>query len=82
MKQATNFRLDEAILNTIGVLAKDLHTSKTNIVEKAVLQYAASLASNRNSLLQFAGSLNADDADTMLETIQQDKNRKDDDLHL
>ena len=82
MKQAVNFRLDETILTTIEVLAKDLHTTKTDIIEKAVAQFAASKASKRNALMQFAGSLTSSDADSMLSGIQTDKNRKDVDFPL
>jgi predicted transcriptional regulator len=77
LKQAANFRLDEAILKTISVLAKDLHTTKTGIIEKAVIQFASSLENKRNSLLQFAGSLDSNEADTILNAIQMDKNSKD-----
>jgi predicted transcriptional regulator len=42
LEQAVNFRLDEAVLTTIAVLAKDLHTTKTDIIEKAVAQFALS----------------------------------------
>ena len=48
MKQASNFRFDEIIINTINVLAKDLHTTKTNVIEEAIIQYAASLKTKRN----------------------------------
>lgn len=82
MKQAVNFRLDETILATIAVLAKDLHTTKTDIIEKAVEQFAASTANRRNALMQFAGSLTANDADSILSAIQMDKNSKNIDLHL
>jgi hypothetical protein len=82
MKQAVNFRLDEVTLTTIDVLAKDLHTTKTDIIEKAVEQFATSTANRRNALMQFAGSLTAKDADSMLSAIQMDKSSKDVDLHL
>lgn len=82
MKQAANFRLDEAILKTISILAKDLHTTKTGIIEKAVMQFATSLENKRNSLLQFAGSLDSNEADTILNAIQRDKNCKDINIHL
>lgn len=77
LKQAANFRLDEAILTTISVLAKDLHTTKTGIIEKAVIQFASSLENKKNPLLQFAGSLDSNEADAILNTIQMDKNSKD-----
>jgi hypothetical protein len=77
LKQAANFRLDEAVLKTISILAKDLQTTKTGIIEKAVIQFASSLENKRNSLLQFAGALDSNEADTILNAIQSDKNSKD-----
>jgi hypothetical protein len=82
MRQASNFRLNETIINTINVLAKDLHKTKTSVVEEAVIHYAASLKSKRNTLLQFAGSLGASEADSMLDSIQRDKKSKDIDFGL
>lgn len=82
MKQSSNFRLEDGVLNTINLLAKDLHKTKTNVVEEAVMHYAASLNSKRNALLQFAGSLAASDADAMLASIQRDKDSKEFDLGL
>jgi predicted transcriptional regulator len=82
MKQAANFRLDETVLNTIATLAKDLHTTKTDIIEKAVAQFAATTTHKRNALMQFAGALGKNDADSILSAIQKDKNSKDIDLHL
>ena len=82
MKQAANFRLDENILTTIAVLANDLQTSKTDIIEKAVIHFAASREGRRNTLMQFAGTLAADEADTILNAIQTDKSSKDSDFAL
>jgi predicted transcriptional regulator len=82
MRQASNFRLDETVINTINVLAKDLHMTKTNVIEEAVIQYAASLNTKRNALLQFAGSLGTSEADSILDSIQRDKNSKDIDFGL
>ena len=82
MKQAANFRLDENILTTIAVLAIDLQTSKTDIIEKAVIQFAASREGRRNTFMQFAGTLAADEADTILNAIQADKSSKDSDFAL
>jgi hypothetical protein len=82
MKQAANFRLDETILTTIAVLAKDMHTTKTDIIEKAVAQFAASTANKRNTLMHFAGLLTATDADSMLSAIHTDKNSKGIDMQL
>jgi predicted transcriptional regulator len=82
MKQATNFRLDEATLNTINLLANDLHKTKTHVVEEAVMHYAASLKNKRNALLQFAGCLTEADGDAMLDNLQRDKDSKDFNLSL
>lgn len=82
MKQAVNFRLEESILATIEVLAENLHTTKTDIIEKAVAQFAASTANKKNSLIQFAGSLSETEADSMLSAILAGKNTKDIDLKL
>lgn len=82
MRQATNFRLDESVINTITVLAKDLHTTKTNVIEEAVIHYAASLKTKRNALLQFAGALDVNEADVMLDKLQRDKDSKDLDIGL
>lgn len=82
MRQASNYRLEESVIKTIDVLAKDLHTTKTNVIEEAVRHYAASLKNKRNALLQFAGALDADEAELMLDNIQRDKDSKDFDLAL
>ena len=82
MKQAANFRLDETVLTTIAVLAKDLHTSKTDIIEKAIAEFATSRQGRKNALLQFAGTLPSNEADSILSVIQADKTSKDIDLQL
>ena len=82
MKQAINFRLEEVVLKTIAALAQDLHTSKTDIVEQSVLQFAAKVNHKKNKLLQFAGTLSENDADDLLNAIQQDKTSKDIEFNL
>jgi predicted transcriptional regulator len=82
MRQASNFRLDETVINTINVLAKDLHTTTTNVIEEAVIHYAASLKTKRNALLRFAGSLDTNEADMILNAVKADKDSKDIDLSL
>lgn len=77
MKQATNFRLDETVLKTIAVLSQDLNTSKTDIIERSVLQFARNHSKPKNALLQFAGSLAEDDAEQLLASIRNDKTSKD-----
>ena len=82
MKQAANFRLDTQTLTTLTVLAQDLQTSKTDIIEKAVMQFAAARVERRNTLLQLAGTLDDAEANTILNAIQADKSAKDIDLPL
>ena len=82
MKQASTFRLNETVLKTIAALAQDLQTSKTEIVEQSVLQFAATLHQKRNALLQFAGNLSDNEADELLTAIQQDKTRKNNEFNL
>ena len=82
MKQAANFRLDTQTLTTLTVLAQDLQTSKTDIIEKAVMQFAAARVERRNTLLQLAGTLDDAEANTILNAIQADKYAKDIDLPL
>jgi hypothetical protein len=76
MRQSANFRLDNTVITTITVLAKDLHLSKTAIIEKAVTQFAALHVNKRSELLQFAGALPPDEADNMLVAIQTGKTSK------
>ncbi len=82
MKRAINFRLEEVVLKTIAALAQDLHTSKTDIVEQSVSQFAAKVNHKKNKLLQFAGTLSENDADDLLNAIQQDKTSKDVEFNL
>ncbi len=82
MKHAINFRLEEVVLKTIAALAQDLQTSKTDIVEQSVLQFAAKINYKKNKLLQFAGTLSENDADDLLNAIQQDKTSKDIEFNL
>ena len=77
MKHAINFRLDEVVLKTIAALAQELHTSKTDIVEQSILQFAAKVNHKKNNLLQYAGTLSENDADDLLKSIQRDKTTKD-----
>ncbi len=36
MKRAVNLRLEESVIITLNQLSKELHTTKTDIVEKSI----------------------------------------------
>ncbi len=76
MKHALNFRLDSKAVVALSLLEKELHTSKTTIVEQALLYFAKKKLTHRQSLLAFAGTLREKDADEMLEAIAINKHNK------
>lgn len=82
MKRAVNLRLEESVIYTLNQLASDLHTSKTDVVEKAIEFFLKQNHIQQHGLLQFAGKLKANDADGMLEDIKTAKNSKDFKLEL
>ena len=82
MKRAVNLRLEENVIITLNQLSKELHTTKTDIIEKAISFFSKQNNIQHNQLLNFAGKLKKSDADTMLQTIITDKNTKDFKLDL
>lgn len=76
MKQMVNFRLDSKSIATLVLLEKELHASKTAILEQALLYFAKIKLPERDSLLKFAGTLREKDADEMLEIITENKHNK------
>ncbi len=76
MKQAVNFRLTNRAISTLCLLESKMHTSKTDIVEKALQFYAAKELSRQSELLGFAGILSDQEADAMLMVIRSNKNNK------
>ncbi len=77
MKRAINVRLEENIILTLEKLSKDFHTTKTDIIEKAIQAFSKQKNKNKNNLMQFAGTLDAHNADAILDTIKNDKQSKD-----
>jgi hypothetical protein len=71
-----NLVLDNKILNTISVLAKRLNTSKEEIVKKAVQNYAKKIRT-KNRLMKYAGLLETEEADEILDTIYSNRRDKD-----
>ena len=82
MKRAVNLRLEENVIITLNQLSEELHTTKTDIIEKAIKFFSKQNNIQHNQLLDFAGKLKKSDADTMLQTITTDKNSKDFKLDL
>lgn len=79
MKRAVNFRLSPQSINLLSILEKKLHTSKTDVVEQALQVYAQKKLTKQNSLLQFAGILDEEEAAEMLAIIKTSRqNRKKD----
>ena len=77
MKRAVNLRLEESVIITLNQLSEELHTTKTDIIEKAISFFSKQNNIQQNQLLKFAGKLKKNDADAMLQTIINDKNSKD-----
>ena len=82
MKRAVNLRLDESVIFTLNQLSDELHSTKTEIIEKAIEFFSKQNQLQQNNLLQFAGKLKNSDAQSMLNEIKNNKNSKDFELDL
>jgi len=82
MKRAVNLRLEESVIVTLNQLSEELHTTKTEVIEKAISMFSKQNNLKQNQLLQFAGKLKNNDADQMLQSIIDDKNTKNFELDL
>ena len=82
MKRAVNLRLDENVIAMLNQLSEELHTTKTDVIEKAISFFSKQNNLKQNQLLQFAGKLKSNDADNMLQSIVGDKNSKEFELDL
>lgn len=76
MKRAVNLRLDESVIVTLNQLTEELHATKTEVIEKAINFFSKENNLKHNQLLEFAGKLKSSDADTMLQSIADNKNSK------
>ena len=81
MKKAVNIRLDESIIFILDNLSKELNTTKTEIIEKAIKMFSKKHKSKKNNLLKFAGALKEKDTNELLDSLK-DKNIKDISLSL
>ncbi len=82
MKRATNFRLEEETLAKIIMLAKEQNTTRTEIVKRAIEAYARHTLAKRNRLMQYVGTLEAKEADKMLQVIRESRVDKDAEFDL
>ena len=82
MKRAINLRLEESVIITLNKLTEELHTTKTEVIEKAISFFSKQNNLKHNQLLQFAGKLKSNDAEKMLQSIIDDKSSKDFELKL
>jgi len=82
MKRAVNLRLDESVIYTLNQLSNELHSTKTEIIEKAIELFSIQNNLKQNQLLHFAGQLKNSDAEVMLDSIKESKTSKDFDLDL
>lgn len=76
MKQVVNFRLNSKAISVLSLLEEKLHTSKTSVVEMALLEFAKKNLIKQNNLLEFAGVLSDSEADNMLSDIKTSKHNK------
>ncbi len=82
MKKAVNLRLEERIIALLNNLSEEFHTTKTEIVEKAIERFSKESRQKKSNLMDFAGKLGNKEADNMLEAIRSDKDRKEFSLDL
>jgi len=82
MKRAVNLRLEESVIVTLNQLTEELHTTKTEVIEKAIRFFSKQNNLKQNELLQYEGKLKSNDAENMLQNIIDDKNSKDFELNL
>ncbi len=76
MKKAVNLRLEERVIVLLNELSREFHTTKTEIIERAIEKFSKESRKKRNKLMEYAGKLGDKEADRMLEAIRTDKDRK------
>ena len=76
MKSPTNFRLEETTLSLLSQLANQLHTTRTDIVEQAIANYAKLKIAKHDRLMALAGSYDDETADDILGDIKESRRNK------
>ena len=82
MKRAVNIRLEESVIYTLNQLSEELHSTKTEVIEKAIEFFSKQNHLKQNQILQFAGKLKNSDAESILDSIETSQNSKDFELDL
>lgn len=73
---AVNFRFTEHTLEMLSLLETMLHLTKTAVIEEAISTLTKEKMSQKNTLMQFAGMLSTEEAETMLKTIKKNRRNK------
>lgn len=76
MKKAVNLRLDESIIVSIEHLSRELNTTKTDVIEKAIKLFSKTKKDTHNDLLKFARTLDESTATKMIDDITNSKDSK------
>ncbi len=83
MKHAMNFRLSAQSVLTLTALAEDLHVTKTEVIEQALMRlYEKRRHQKPSPLLSLFGSINDEDAKSILNSIKEDRRNKSGDMKL
>ncbi len=77
-----NFRLNSRTVARLSTLSKELHLSKTDVLEKAIDFYAKKQMRSQSDLMKFAGILSEEDANKMQSAIRESRHNKDEDVEL
>lgn len=76
MKQQVNFRLNAETMAILSSLEARLHTSKTMVIEQALVCYAKKLQT-LHPLAKFIGILSDKESKQMLSAIKRSRRNKD-----
>ena len=76
-----NLALDNKVVQTISLLAKQLKTTNEDVIRKAVDSYAEKV-NKENRLMKFAGILGEEDANEMLGSIYGSRQSKKEAPHI
>lgn len=76
MKSPTNFRLEDTTFSLLTQLAKQLHTTRTDIVEQAITNYAKLKMAKHDRLMALVGSYDAETADNILNEIKKSRHNE------
>lgn len=82
MKQAMSFRFGNRTIARLTTLSKQLHLSRTDILERAVDYYAKKQLRAQSDLMKFVGVLSDEDADAMQKAIRESRCNKNKDTEF